>query len=878
MPPASDPSVISLGPCGAESFWPRCAEVIRGHAERHAIDTRDALVLLPFAQHVALAEAAWAALPGAPWMPRFETTQTLARRHGPEAAPAPGAPSFDIVADMLEASHRLRQHLPRSLVAERSRFEALVRSVVETTHALARARLAKPARQRAAWLQAARTALAPTTAVGSMERSLAAFALAWSAMAESTAADVLQADRTSLRIALRVGAVDAMVRIWMETASPVQALWIDADLPLDDATGWPRAEARGFALCHDFDEEAQRTAAQVIGHVARGETPVALIALDRVLLRRVRALLDRQGVPIDDESGWMLSTTRAGAAVMALLRAVRPDASTDELIDAWAALPADLEPALVELDRLLRRRQISAVRHIESGFFDGRLHAAWQGWLAITEPLRGARAMALADWLDRLQTSLQRSGLEDSMRADAAGLQVLQALRLAEAGDGWPASTSSAQLDATDFVAFVQQVLESTAFRPPSMSAAAPVVITPVARAALRPFAAIVCPGADAAHLGAMPAPSLLPEAAALALGVPTAAQQVDAERRAFAQLLRAPRLALLVRRVDGSEPIVPAPALLEVAWAAERIGRPFASAADVRPVRTVSPDPQPRPLPRAPKLVPAEVHATAYEAMRVCPYRYFALRMLKLAEDEELDDALDARDHGRWLHELLKDFHDRREPSRPERDAQQLAEAARAALDRLGRDDEDFLPFELAFESFVPHYIQWLHAQEAAGWQVRQHELSLKLAALRLPGTGTRMPAWRGQIDRLDARIDGGVERLRILDYKSKSADSLGSVVRKPFEDTQLAFYAALLSAVDGEPAGGLEAAYLAIDTGEPPELVVHKDVEASAEALVEGLAEDFARLHDGAALPALGEGRACEYCAARGLCRRDFWSEPGR
>ncbi|MGE1076359.1 hypothetical protein ACQJ22_27955, partial [Pseudomonas fragariae (ex Marin et al. 2024)] len=91
----------------------------------------------------------------------------------------------------------------------------------------------------------------------------------------------------------------------------------DADLRLDDVGHWPAADRR-FTVCRDFEDEAQRSAAQVIQHVARGETPVALIALDRVLLRRVRALLDRQGMAIDDESGWMLSTTRAGAAVAAL--------------------------------------------------------------------------------------------------------------------------------------------------------------------------------------------------------------------------------------------------------------------------------------------------------------------------------------------------------------------------------------------------------------------------------------------------------------------------------------------------------------------------------------------------------------------------------
>ena len=34
-----------------------------------------------------------------------------------------------------------------------------------------------------------------------------------------------------------------------------------------------------------------------------------------------------------------------------------------------------------------------------------------------------------------------------------------------------------------------------------------------------------------------------------------------------------------------------------------------------------------------------------------------------------------------------------------------------------------------------------------------------------------------------------------------------------------------------------------------------------------------ELARIRAGAALPALGEGGACTFCAARGLCRRDHW-----
>jgi ATP-dependent helicase/nuclease subunit B len=49
--------------------------------------------------------------------------------------------------------------------------------------------------------------------------------------------------------------------------------------------------------------------------------------------------------------------------------------------------------------------------------------------------------------------------------------------------------------------------------------------------------------------------------------------------------------------------------------------------------------------------------------------------------------------------------------------------------------------------------------------------------------------------------------------------------------------------------------------------------DVVHLRDLLVEGIQADFDRIAAGAALPALGEGAVCEYCAARGLCRKDFW-----
>jgi ATP-dependent helicase/nuclease subunit B len=86
------------------------------------------------------------------------------------------------------------------------------------------------------------------------------------------------------------------------------------------------------------------------------------------------------------------------------------------------------------------------------------------------------------------------------------------------------------------------------------------------------------------------------------------------------------------------------------------------------------------------------------------------------------------------------------------------------------------------------------------------------------------------------------------------------------------LPFYAALL-AHQGQPVD--QAAYLAYDSRTRGlKWISSLPLPHAAEQLRDGLAEDLRQLHAGQPLPALGEGQACEFCAARGLCRRDDWS----
>ncbi len=838
------------------------------------------MVLLPFAQHLPLARDAWAARAGAQWMPRFETTRTLAQSLAPTPVPDGGGPTLDVVTDRLLVARLLAGSAPDWPQRDTRGFDLAVRRVVDLAHALVHARAGQPPAVREAWVAAARERLAVTGGPAQAERSLARLALEWSLAATTDVADALFAHRPAAWIALRVGARDVLTEALL-SASDVPSLWLDADRPL----AAPAAGEVAVATCADFEDEAQRTAATVIEHLRRGDAaaaPVALIALDRVLVRRARALLARAGVPLADETGWKLSTTRAAARVMALLRSAGPRAEVDELVDLLKSLPDT--SGVDALESALRVAGRSLVGEVDAERLPEAARPAWQRWLAVSEPLRAASRDSLAAWLASLREALRRAGLIDDLSGDAAGMQVLAALRC-DAGrqdGGFGAAAAATRLPAGGFVAWVDGVLEQAPFRPPG-DAAAQVVVTPLARAALRPFGAIVCPGADAAHLGAGAAPDpLLGDALALALGLPGVAAQRDAERRAFAQLARAPRLTLLHRQGDGREPMTASPLLRRWQLAAARDGRPVAKAADPRVERMLRPQPTPRPLPTAPALLPDRLSASRYEHLRACPYRFYAAAMLRLDEVEELDDELEKRDAGTWLHAVLQRFHLERPPAAAvEADVERLLAIAADEAQRhfgSGPAAADFLPYEAWFEGLAPDYVGWLHAAEAEGWAVQGSELDLS-APISIAAGGPL--TLHSRLDRVDGRdVASGDEagrHRRLIDYKLRGKGALQGQVRAPLEDTQLAFYAALLGAAEGWPDGGLEAGYLALDGRDGVAWVAHPDVADSAQALIDGLGTDIARLRAGAPLPALGEGAACEYCAARGLCRRDFW-EPSR
>ncbi|MBX3587675.1 MAG: PD-(D/E)XK nuclease family protein [Ramlibacter sp.] len=818
------------------------AQLLRGRGAHPA----RTVVLVPYAQLMGQARKAWACAVPDGFAPRFETTMNWTRSRG-GFLPGPQDLCFDTARDLLTAQGLLEQ---AGLAAQR---ELLAGRLVEAACQLAGRVAAVPPAQRPAWAHRARGAVvagleAPALA---LEAAVARIALEW-ALASSYATDALLTDDLDAEL-------DCLVVLEGFQAEPLvdqiraRLAHKAVALPL---MGTPPAGQVAWHEAQGPEDEAERAAACVLRHLEAGRAPVALAATDRALTRRIRAMLGAQGVRLRDETGWKLSTTRAAAHLMTALQACAWQASSDTVLDWLKHAPAFDAGAVRALEKALRDAGLRDWASASARLGPLPRHATLVPALdLLREGLQ--RPRALVHWLQGLRELLQAGGQWPLLQGDAAGDAVLAALGLAEDGQALWASLpqGGCRMGLADFSAWVRDALEAASFKP-RHPRDEQVVVLPLEQMLAQPFAAAVLPGCDEANLPASPEPpGPWTTAQREALGFDSRATLEAAQRAAWQQALGMAHCDVLWRRGDAAgEPLLPSALVQQMQLAG--LGQ---AGADPRALRPVAPCPTPRPQPRAPQLPVPVLSASAYEDLRRCPYRFFALRQLGLRESDELDADIDKRDFGNWLHAVLRDFHRALAagplPPGPARQAL-LDAVAEAQTREAGLPEDEFLPFSAGWPGLRDGYLAWLESHEAQGLQFSQaeSEARVQLGPVQL----------MGRIDRVDSDAAG----LRmVVDYKTENLQVSRDRVKAPTEDTQLAFYAALLE------DDTLRAAY--VNVGERETRTVEQpEVVAARDALVEGMLHDLAAIGDGAALPALGEGRVCDFCAARGLCRKDFWA----
>ncbi len=867
--PAADADLTHVPVCWD---WSATFDALQAKTAEMEVPLNQVVALVPFAQVMWAAKRAWLALRGDGAMPRFLTTSEWASTYGRGEATSHDmlmSPGFDqaTALSLLEQLNSARM--------EPQWLDHLAQETVAAAHSIGGVSAAQPPAQRSDWAaQRLHQLNADAGGVARLDAVVRQLAVVWAGQSSwdtDMLWDAKVSDETPLLCHIPGWGSDplaeALLAHWKRSK---EACVLPA--PVQQRTG----SRTHWLRCTDSQDEALEAASAVIRHVNASTRQVGLVALDRGLVRRIVSMLELQGVSVRDETGWRLSTSRIAARVLAILQAGLVHASAADWVDAVL----QVEPHMSSDDRLA----------LSQWWDRSRWKPRWQG--VVPDNLQRAKASlqnlsasrSWKQWAADIPQALHDLGIWSAIEADAVGAQLI---------DTWGWSGRIAidlprrwqRMSLSAYLSWMRSAAEGAAFRPQAHLQAA-VTVVPLAQLAYREFDALVMCGCDAQSMP--PSPKLQGPwtgAQRVALGLPDLQQAARHFEDAWLGALKMTEATVCWRTQAGQETLGPS------VWVrraqAQEIGAstPFGSSSDrevtASELTKIRHEPVYPPAPDltygAEDLLPNTVSATRYQRLRDCPYRFFARDILGLADPKEDSEEASAKDFGSWLHKILQLFH--ADPSvKSLKDLTQLQtyldDCARLAEAELDLEHSSMLVYRASWPPVRDGYLAWWLKWSAQGMRVGDTEAQVSFELQE----GLQM---RGDIDRIDVLEAADGTLGWVLDYKTEGLDKTKRKVKSGLENTQLAFYVALAKAwgrchgIDAEwRAGYLNVSfYPASREKSGTEFIEQQEATGLAEQIIEKVTSDWRQMGAGVPLRPLGEAPVCDYCSARGLCRRDHW-----
>lgn len=630
------------------------------------------------------------------------------------------------------------------------------------------------------------------------------------------------------------------------------------------------------------EQEAQAAVAQVGAWLQAGLRRIALIAQDRLTARRVRALLEREDVLVSDETGWLLSTSRAAAAIDAVIETVAGNAYHRDFLDlckspfVFCDIPESERKSLVfSLETAIRRASVkSGLQQIRRCFLECDAGEKAQG-LALLDRVEAAttllraKPVSLTGWMGRLHKALEVLGALVPLQNDVAGQALLDLLETRRE----ELKGNAAQFSFNAWRDWLNREFEAASFRDSRI--ASPIVVTPLNAVCLRRFEAALLLGGDARQLAPASHGEFFNQSVRRELGLRT---QEDGERelRRDLELLLTvvPRVTVTWQSLQNGEANLLAPefsllsTLHHLAWQDDLQRRPLPARGEALPEMTTAPGETRQAVPVAPpELVPARVSVSAYASLVACPYRFFARHVLRLGEMDEVSEEMEKSDYGELVHRVLERFHSQYPVVSACSGDEALEGLQRCVQEVFGPAIEvGFLAtgWRLRWEKHLAAYLDWQRGQEAQGWRWRAAETRV---SRELPLENGKTVELYGRIDRIDcaAGNEDANAGVALYDYKTQSVKAIRDRLK---DDVQLPSYALM----HGNAA---MAAYVALDDenvaalacGDEEQTLMHE-----AENQGRRLIRAFNALHAGTPLSAHGVDSVCRWCEMSGLCRKEY------
>ncbi len=631
----------------------------------------------------------------------------------------------------------------------------------------------------------------------------------------------------------------------------------------------PLAGKLHFFAATSLEQEAHAAAMQVRLWLQQGKRDIAIVAQDRVVARRMRALLERDKVLVQDETGWTYSTLSVSTVMDRWLTALRSDFYHQDLLDLLKSpfIFADMtagerKAAVYKLEHLLRKQGVVAglEKFIILAKQDTLLHQLLARLREAAALLEQNKRLGLSVWLSALNESLSVLGVDKGMQQDEAGAKMLAVLAVWQrelAGD-------RGSYRFTEWRRWLAQQLDTDTYQDTGIES--PVRLTHLAATRWRAFDAVVLLGCDAGHL-----PSIADggrwfnDAVRGSLSLPTRGTHAARQRDDLLALLALNDCVLATWQKDrNGEEILLSPYLQMLrdhhllAHGDDLSENELAAFLAAEDARAVELQRAAQPAPSVPSdAVPQSVSTSAYNSLVACPYQFHARYILRLNELDEVREAIEKRDYGERVHDILRRFHERY-PQVTGHPAVEIDAALREISEQVFADllKQDFAARAWLARWFksLPAYLEWQMESESQGWRYAgaESEFERELEGVRL----------RGRIDRLDVK-EG---EKRVLDYKTQREQYLRDKLKEPGEDVQLACYAFAQEAN--------EAAFVSIENGDVKSVAPAQNAQQLAQLNAARLVQVMGSIRGGTGLPANGIDHACNYCEMRGVCRKGEWA----
>ena len=623
--------------------------------------------------------------------------------------------------------------------------------------------------------------------------------------------------------------------------------------------------------------------------------PIGIVSNDRLLTRRIRAVLENTGIRANDLGGWALSTTSASTIIEILLDAIESNFSNETLFGLLTSpFVSDHYKDTTYLDqvhctftrlknaRIRLRSGIDAfVAHIKENVSDDVTQCS--ELLSLLNQLQISSKMLLTCSYEReieLQTFsklllslLNQLKITTCLKNDAAGKLILSTLDTSISA----IHKNSTKLSWNECRRWLRDILENNYFIPNQVDKR--VTLCGLDHLDVTQFKCIILAGVEKNRLNSeVSNRTFFNEKVRKEMQLTSNSESNAINFIRFRQLLEQNQFVLLTAENEQhgeAQELSPWVKILEL-FSERAFNQSLQNTAlshllvkhkeFIQQNSEQSIKPSHRPQPNfASELIPTTISATQYQTLVDCPYQYFAKYILDI-KAREFSEELDASEFGSLVHRCLNTFHfDDEGKSRyrrihfsiDERDnlIRELTSISTDVFTHTRFPDAVKMGWLQRWKSNIPHYIDWtINNNEEWEPQYGEHELQASL---------TSNVHLFGKIDQASAKNN----KLAIVDFKTGNVPS--SISTKLGETVQLPFYALLSEDI-------VQAEYLELgkqnNVRNKSKLTEQQLLELKVEHRTR-LENLFNELTHNAPLPAHGDQQVCEYCDYEGFCRKSHW-----